>query len=151
MAERLRELGFALDDTASASTRRPAARTSPTRSCAPRERRTPADEGSTARTSSSPAYLVPGAPGYVGRSRPTVAAGDRRHPRRRRPRRLGAPVLGRRASRSPTLHEFADYGIDGVEAFYATYTEEQTRALHAAARERGLLTTGSAGLPRARA
>ena len=43
-----------------------------------------------------------------------------------------------------TLNEFADYGIDGVEAFYATHNEEQTRALHAAARERGLVTTGSA-------
>ena len=32
--------------------------------------------------------------------------------------------------------------MDGVEAFYVTYTEEQT-ALYAAARELGLLTTGS--------
>jgi predicted metal-dependent phosphoesterase TrpH len=44
----------------------------------------------------------------------------------------------------PTLQTFADWGIDGVEVFYATHTEEQTKALYAAARERGLLTTGSA-------
>jgi predicted metal-dependent phosphoesterase TrpH len=42
-----------------------------------------------------------------------------------------------------TLDEFAAAGLDGVEAFYATHTEAQTRLLHAAARERGLLTTGS--------
>ena len=35
-------------------------------------------------------------------------------------------------------------GLDGVEAFYATHTEDQTRVLVEAARERGLLTTGSA-------
>ena len=42
-----------------------------------------------------------------------------------------------------TLDEFAAAGMDGVEVFYATHSEEQTRLLHAAARERGLLTTGS--------
>ncbi len=42
-----------------------------------------------------------------------------------------------------TLGAFADAGLDGVECFYATHTVEQTRVLHAAARERGLLTTGS--------
>jgi predicted metal-dependent phosphoesterase TrpH len=42
-----------------------------------------------------------------------------------------------------TLEEFADAGLDGVECFYATHTEEQTRLLHDAAMRRGLLTTGS--------
>jgi hypothetical protein len=34
-------------------------------------------------------------------------------------------------------------GLDGVEAFYVTHTEEQTRLLAEDAAERGLLTTGS--------
>jgi 3',5'-nucleoside bisphosphate phosphatase len=36
-------------------------------------------------------------------------------------------------------------GIDGVECFYAAHNDEQTRALYDVARERGLLSTGSAG------
>jgi predicted metal-dependent phosphoesterase TrpH len=88
-------------------------------------------------------YLVPGTPTYVGRSRPTVqqaievihAAGGLA---------VWAHPYWDMEEALATLHTFADWGIDGVEAFYATHTEEQTRALHAAARERGLLTTGSA-------
>ncbi len=38
---------------------------------------------------------------------------------------------------SAPLREFAAYGLDGVEAFYITHTEEQTRQLHALARELG--------------
>jgi 3',5'-nucleoside bisphosphate phosphatase len=88
-------------------------------------------------------YLIPGTPTYVGRSRPTVrqaidvihAAGGVAvwaHPYWDMPEAL------------ETLRVFAGWGLDGVEAFYATHTEEQTRALHAAAAELGLLTTGSA-------
>ena len=42
-----------------------------------------------------------------------------------------------------TLRTFASNGIDGVEAFYVTHTEAQTRHLHALARELNLITTGS--------
>jgi predicted metal-dependent phosphoesterase TrpH len=42
------------------------------------------------------------------------------------------------------LDRFAAAGLDGVEAFYAAHDEEQTRVLYDAARERGLLATGSA-------
>jgi predicted metal-dependent phosphoesterase TrpH len=41
------------------------------------------------------------------------------------------------------LHRFQAAGLDGVEAFYVTHTEEQTRLLTAHAAEHGLLTTGS--------
>lgn len=34
--------------------------------------------------------------------------------------------------------------LDGVEVFYTTHTEEQTRVLHAHCSERGMLMTGSA-------
>src|SRR5690349_2567634 len=81
-------------------------------------------------------YLVPGTPTYVGRSRPTVqqaievihAAGGLA---------VWAHPYWDMEEALATLHLFADWGIDGVEAFYATHDEEQTRALHAAARERG--------------
>jgi predicted metal-dependent phosphoesterase TrpH len=42
------------------------------------------------------------------------------------------------------LVRFADEGLDGVEAFYATHDRDQTHLLCALADEHGLLTTGSA-------
>jgi hypothetical protein len=41
------------------------------------------------------------------------------------------------------VDRFHEAGLDGVEAFYATHTEEQTRVLVDHAAELGLLTTGS--------
>jgi 3',5'-nucleoside bisphosphate phosphatase len=145
MAERLRELGFELDDTRlrRESVGRPhladAVLSHPANAQRLRE------EGIGGRDALFPAYLVPGAPAYVPRSRPTVpeaiavihAAGGVAvwaHPFWD----VDAP-----AEALATLDEFVAAGLDGVEAFYATHTEEQTRLLHAAARERGLLTTGS--------
>src|SRR6185312_7589700 len=92
-----------------------------------------------------PPYLVPGAKAYVARSRPTVAQAIEvihaaggvavwAHPFWD----VDAPEEAMR-----TLDAFAAVGLDCVEAFYTTHTEEQTRLLHAAASERGLLTTGS--------
>jgi predicted metal-dependent phosphoesterase TrpH len=142
MADRLRELGFELDDA-------PLKRAAPGRPhladallTHPANAQRLRDEGIGGRDALFAAYLVPGAPGYVGRSRPTVpqaidvihAAGGLA---------VWAHPYWDLAEPLPTLHEFADAGIDGVEAFYATHTAEQTVALHAAARERGLLTTGS--------
>jgi predicted metal-dependent phosphoesterase TrpH len=142
MADRLRAIGFELDDA-------PLKRAAPGRPhladallAHPANARRLEEEGIDGRDKLFPAYLVPGAPGYVPRSRPTVpqaidvihAAGGLAvwaHPYWD----LDDPL--------PTLHEFADHGIDGVEAFYPTHTAEQTALLHGAARERGLLTTGS--------
>ena len=56
----------------------------------------------------------------------------------------GRTRTGTSSRREGALREFAADGIDGVEAFYITHTEEQTRHLHALARELGLITTGSA-------
>ena len=151
MADRLEELGFALDraELRGARGRRPAARApAPRRRGArpPGQRRQAARRGHRRPNALFPPYLVPGAIAYVARSRPTVERGDRRHPRRGRRRRLGAPVLGHRraghrarrpATASPTRARRR-------RGFYATHDEEQTRLLHDAARERGLLTTGSA-------
>ncbi|MFZ0040644.1 MAG: PHP domain-containing protein [Solirubrobacteraceae bacterium] len=42
------------------------------------------------------------------------------------------------------LADFRRAGLDGVEAFYVTHDEAQTRLLHERAAELGILTTGSA-------
>jgi predicted metal-dependent phosphoesterase TrpH len=41
------------------------------------------------------------------------------------------------------IDRFAGFGVDGVEAFYVTHTEEQTHFAVDACEQRGLLTTGS--------
>ena len=43
-----------------------------------------------------------------------------------------------------TIDRFRALGIDGVEAFYVTHTEEQTELLARRCEELGLLSTGSA-------
>jgi predicted metal-dependent phosphoesterase TrpH len=91
-------------------------------------------------------YLIPGAPGYVPRQRPKLEeaiawvhdAGGLAvwaHP--------FWDIEDARAVLA-TLERFREAGLDGVEAFYATHTEQQTRALTGKATELGLLTTGSA-------
>jgi predicted metal-dependent phosphoesterase TrpH len=143
MADRLRELGFELDDTAiraHAAPGRPHIADALLAHPANAERLR--EEGIDSKNALFPAYLVPGSPGYVRRSRPTVpeaidvihAAGGLAvwaHPFWD----LTAPI--------DTLREFAAAGLDGVEAFYVTFTAEQTLTLYNAARELELLTTGS--------
>jgi predicted metal-dependent phosphoesterase TrpH len=92
------------------------------------------------------AYLIPGAPAYRRRTRPTVAeaialvhaAG-------------GLAVwahpfwdLDAASDVLDTIDRFADRGLDGVEAFYPTHGAEQASLIAARCAERGLLTTGSA-------
>ena len=151
MADRLRELGLELDDSPLEARReagKPIGRPHLADAVLahPANAQRLAEEGITGRDGLFPPYLVPGAAAYVARSRPTVsqaievihAAG-------------GVAVwahpfwdLDRMDEALATLDAFADDGLDGVEAFYATHDEEQTRALYDAARRRGLLTTGSA-------
>jgi predicted metal-dependent phosphoesterase TrpH len=151
MADRLEELGFALDrselrarEAAGAPLGRPhladAVLAHPANAAKLRA------EGIDGKDTLFPPYLVPGASAYVARSRPTVeqaievihAAG-------------GVAVwahpfwdIAERSTVLAALDRFTAAGLDGVEAFYAAHDEEQTRALYAAARERGLLATGSA-------
>jgi predicted metal-dependent phosphoesterase TrpH len=92
------------------------------------------------------AYLIPGAPAFRRRTKPTVkqaidaihAAGGLAvwaHPFW--DIEQGPEVLA-------SLGRFADDGLDGVEAFYITFTEAQTHLVADAAAQRDLLTTGSA-------
>jgi len=149
MADRLRELGFELDDTPLRARRdagKPIGRPHLADAVLvhPANAQRLADEGIDGRDALFPPYLVPGAAAYVARSRPTVpqaievihAAG-------------GVAVwahpfwdVDEQAEALATLQAFVDAGLDGVECFYATHTQEQTEALYGAAG--GLLTTGSA-------
>src|SRR5919199_476292 len=92
------------------------------------------------------AYLVPGAPAYRRRTRPTVAeAIDAIHA-------AGGVAIWAHpfwdVDSEPEvlalIDRFAALGLDGVEAFYVTHTEQQTRLVVGHCAERGLLTTGSA-------
>jgi 3',5'-nucleoside bisphosphate phosphatase len=151
MADRLRELGFELD-AAPLEARRAAGKPIGRPHLADAVLAHPANaarlraEGIDGRDALFPPYLVPGAAAYVARSRPTVAeAIDVIHAAG------GVAVwahpfwdLDRVDEALATLDTFAAAGLDGVEAFYAAHTAEQTRTLYEAARERRLLMTGSA-------
>lgn len=139
MAQKLRDAGFVLDDPDHPAPGRPHLANALLEHNAAKLR----EQGITSRDEVFAAYLVPGTPTYVGRQRPTVQqAIDVIHAAQ------GVAVWAHPywdvEDPLPTLAQFVEYGIDGVEAFYATYSEEQTRALYGFARERGLLTTGSA-------
>ncbi len=90
-------------------------------------------------------YLIEGRPAFVPAPRPAC---------RRRSSSSTAPAAspsGRipsGTSMNPStvidaVDRFRGAGLDGVEAFYATHTEEQTRLLVDHASKLGLLTTGS--------
>ncbi|HEY3827984.1 MAG TPA: PHP domain-containing protein [Solirubrobacteraceae bacterium] len=104
-----------------------------------------ADEGIVGLRELFPRYLVPGVPTYVARTRPTVSeAIELIH------RAGGVAVWAHPfwdvqdpATVRAMLERFAGLGIDGVEAFYASYTREQVDLLCAIADELGLLSTGS--------
>ncbi len=91
------------------------------------------------------AYLLPGRPAYRGRTIPSVedaiavlhdAAGVAvwAHPF------WDVEDPGKAVA---TLERFAGWGIDGVETFYVTHDETQTRLLDDAGRRLDLLSTGS--------
>ena len=126
MADNLRELGYTIP---------PIDHPSPGRPHLAKALPMSADEAFTR-------YLVPGTPTYVARSRPTVQeaievihdAGGLA---------VWAHPYWDVDQAEHTLREFKAQGLDGVEAFYVTHTEEQTRHLHALATDLGLITTGS--------
>lgn len=92
------------------------------------------------------AYLTPNAPAFLPRTTPTITE--------------AIDVIHRAGGVAIWAHPFWDVaepeqvvalidrfralGLDGVEAYYTTFDEAQTRLLHDAAAERDMLTTGSA-------
>jgi 3',5'-nucleoside bisphosphate phosphatase len=147
MAERLRELGLHVDDRELRARReqglplgRPHLATAVLTDANSSRLR---ELGAHDRDSLFSALLVPGTPAYVPRTRPTTAdaiaaihaAGGVA---------VWAHPYWDEDDPLPVLERFVEEGIDGVECFYVTHTEEQVRMLHAACRERDLLITGSA-------
>ena len=150
MVERLREAGLVLDDSklrARAEQDRPLGRPHIADAilAAPENATRLRDEGIRDRDGLFARYLVPGTPTYVARTRPTVeeaiaiihTAG-------------GVAVWAHPywdvhddAEVVAAIDRFVSYGLDGVEVFYATHSEAQTRHVHAHCSKAGLLMTGS--------
>ena len=151
MMDALRELGFELD-TAAIDARRaagaPVGRPHIARAAFdhPANAQRIADEDLEDFSALLVAYLIDGAPAFRRRSTPTIgeaievihAAG-------------GVAVwahpywdLDTDADVVDAIERYAAIGIDGVEAFYVTHSEQQTRFAYEECTRRGLLTTGSA-------
>ncbi len=150
MADTLKELGFALDEEALArrvrdgqSVGRPHLAQAVVSRPENRERLEAA--GLTDPTAFLVAYLIEGKPAFAPRSAPTVeqaielihGAG-------------GVAVwahpfwdIGAADEVLAAVDRFRDAGLDGVEAFYVTHDEAQTRLLATRCEELGLLSTGS--------
>src|SRR4051794_15124423 len=150
MTVALREIGFEVDEDALAERRaagKPIGRPHLAQAVIghPANRQRLADEG---RDDVSPfieAYLIPGRPGFRGRTMPTVeeaigvihdAGGLAVWAHPFWDLDTDAEVLG-------AIDRFVGFGLDGVEAFYVTHTEEQTRLVADACAQRGLVSPGS--------
>ncbi|MGH2858988.1 MAG: PHP domain-containing protein [Solirubrobacteraceae bacterium] len=150
MVRTLRELGFAVDDSLPAkraaeggSVGRPHIAQAVVGSPANRSRLQ--DEGLTDPNAFLAAYLTEGRPAFVPRAAPTVAE--------------AITLIHGAGGLAVWAHPFWDIeqpdgvlaavdafhalGLDGVEAFYATHTEAQTRLLARRCTELELLSTGS--------
>jgi predicted metal-dependent phosphoesterase TrpH len=150
MADRLRELGFELDDAPLVARReagKPIGRPHLADAVLehPANAQRLADEGIHGKDELFPPYLVPGAKAYVARSRPTVAQAIEVIHAAGGVAVWAHPFWDVDAPEEAlaTLAEFAGAGLDGVECFYVTHSAEQTRLLHEFAVSHGLLTTGS--------
>jgi len=90
-------------------------------------------------------YLVPGAPGYVPRERPTVAEAITLVHDHGGLAVWAHPFwdLADPAEVKATLRRFAAAGTDGVEAFYPAHYRAQTHLLDDLAGELGLLATAA--------
>jgi hypothetical protein len=151
MGSRLRELGFELDEApleqrrlAGKAIGRPHLAAAVTTHPANGERLR--SEGTERVETFIPAYLIPGRPGYLPRTHPSVEqaigwihdAG-------------GVAVwahpfwdLDSDAQVLETVDCFRGWGLDGVECFYPTHTAGQTKLLASRCELLGLLSTGSA-------
>jgi predicted metal-dependent phosphoesterase TrpH len=150
MGDRLRELGYEIDP-APLEARRAAGKPigRPHLSAAvlghPANAERLAAEGCTDVSSFIPAYLIQGAPAYVGRTHPTVGeAIDWIH-------EAGGTAVWAHpfwyiddpAEVVDAIDRFGDQGLDGVEVFYPSHDAAQAQLLLERCCERGLLATGS--------
>jgi 3',5'-nucleoside bisphosphate phosphatase len=150
MTVKLEELGFEVDQTplqARLDTGKPLGRPHLSAAVLSHPANAPrlAQEGHDDVASFLPAYLIPGAPAYSGRTEPTVGeaiawihdAGGVAvwaHP-------FWDIDSAEEVLRS--IDRFVALGVDGVECFYVTHDGPQTQLLADRCAELGLLTTGS--------
>ena len=150
MADRLRELGFAVDEAKLDARRATGAVLGRPHLAGavvshPDNQDKLKEAGLDAIERFIPAYLIPGTPAYMPRTRPTIeeaigwihdAGGVA----------IWAHPFWDVASDQAVLEcidRFRGWGLDGVECFYPTFTEAQTRLLVSHCRQAGLLSTGS--------
>jgi predicted metal-dependent phosphoesterase TrpH len=90
-------------------------------------------------------YLIEGRPAFVPRAAPTVAEAIAMIHGAGGLAVWAHPFWDIDADRGvlSALDEFCEAGLDGVEAYYVSHSEAQTRLLAARARSLGLITTGS--------
>jgi hypothetical protein len=150
MGAALRELGYELDES-EISRRRAEGKPIGRPHLADAVVRHPAnagrlrDEGLAERSAFLEAYLIDGKPAFKLRTIPTVMESiDAIHDAG------GIAVwahpfwdVADPAEILDTIDRFRDWGLDGVEAFYATHTREQAELLADRCAELGLLSTGS--------
>ena len=150
MAESLRELGFEIDPApieARKAAGKPVGR--PHLAAAvlahPANASRLADEGHEDVSSFIPAYLIQGKPGYVARSHPTVEEAIRWIHEAAGVAVWAHPFwdVERSDEVLSAVARYRSFGLDGVEVFYPSHTEEQTRLLARCTEELGLLSTGS--------
>ncbi len=150
MAQALEELGFVLDRTpldARAAHDLPIGRPHLAAAvlAAPQNATRLAAEGLETVGNVIEAYLIPGAAAYRTRTMPTVPEAIALLHEAGGVAVWAHPYwdLADDDQVLATLSRFVAAQLDGVETFYVTHDERQTRLLHARATELGLLTTGS--------
>ncbi len=151
MAERLNELGFEVDQAPlqeRLAQGKPLGRPHLTAAVLshPANAARLAEEGHDDVSSFLPAYLIPGAPAYVGRTQPTVAEAIQWIHDAGGTAVWAHPFwdLDDPAEALAAIDRFLAYGLDGVECFYVTHDAAQTQLLADRCAELGLLATGSA-------
>jgi 3',5'-nucleoside bisphosphate phosphatase len=150
MAEKLRELGYEVDESV-LERRRASGRSigRPHLSQAvvdhPANRERLAREGLEIVERFLPAYLIPGTPAYLPRTRPTVPEAISWIHDAGGVAIWAHPFWDMDADQHVlnTIDRFREAGLDGVECFYGTFTRAQTELLVAHCSEAGLLRTGS--------
>jgi predicted metal-dependent phosphoesterase TrpH len=150
MANRLQELGFEIDPapvdarrTAGKPVGRPHLAAGVLAHPANAERL--ADEGHADVSSFIPAYLIQGTPGYVARTHPTVAEAIKWIHDAGGIAIWAHPFWDVKDSGEvlALIDRFKEAGLEGVEVFYVTHTQEQVELLADRCAELGLLSTGS--------
>jgi 3',5'-nucleoside bisphosphate phosphatase len=150
MADKLRELGYEVDESV-LERRRASGRSigRPHLSQAvvdhPANRERLAREGLEIVERFLPAYLIPGTPAYLPRTRPTVPEAISWIHDAGGVAIWAHPFWDMDADQQvlKTIDRFREAGLDGVECFYVTFTRAQTELLVPHCSERGLLRTGS--------